>query len=72
MLDMGFEPQIRALLNEIPTAPTRQTVFFTATWPKEVQLLALEFLTSPVLISAGNDSYTMLFVRNRPLDRLVF
>ena len=53
MLDMGFEPQIRSIINDLPVAPTRQTVFFTATWPKEVQMLALDFLEQPVLITAG-------------------
>ncbi|XP_057986129.1 DEAD-box ATP-dependent RNA helicase 40 isoform X2 [Hevea brasiliensis] len=33
MLDMGFEPQIRKIVNEIP--PRRQTLMYTATWPKE-------------------------------------
>ena len=32
MLDMGFEPQIRTILKYIPGQ--RQTLFFTATWPK--------------------------------------
>ncbi len=37
MLDMGFEPQIAQLLQE--TDPEkRQTLCFTATWPKEVQV----------------------------------
>lgn len=31
----------------------RQNVFFSATWPKEVQLLASEFLNNPVMITAG-------------------
>jgi len=52
MLDMGFEPQIRTIINQIP--PERQSVFFTATWPKEVQSLASEFLTDPVHISVGD------------------
>lgn len=52
MLDMGFEPQIRAIIDNIPD--DRQTVFFTATWPREVQTLALEFLKSPVLITVGS------------------
>ena len=34
MLDMGFEPQIRKILQHIPGQ--RQTLFFTATWPREV------------------------------------
>jgi ATP-dependent RNA helicase DDX5/DBP2 len=34
MLDMGFEPQIRKIVGHIPR--DRQTLFFTATWPREV------------------------------------
>ncbi|CAM9155607.1 unnamed protein product, partial [Discosporangium mesarthrocarpum] len=51
MLDMGFEPQIRTIIAETPLK--RQTLFFTATWPKEVQRLASEFLRSPVRINIG-------------------
>ena len=42
MLDMGFEPQIRQIVAHVP--PERQTLFFTATWPREVRRLASEFL----------------------------
>jgi superfamily II DNA/RNA helicase len=34
MLDMGFEPQIQRIVSRLP--PHRQTLFFSATWPKEV------------------------------------
>lgn len=42
MLDMGFEPQIRSIVDKIPK--TRQTMLFSATWPKEIQRLARDFL----------------------------
>lgn len=52
---MGFEPQIRQIIDQLPTAAHgRQTLFFTATWPKEVQSLAAEFLTNPIQINIGN------------------
>jgi ATP-dependent RNA helicase DDX5/DBP2 len=38
MLDMGFEPQIRKIVSQI--RPDRQTLMFSATWPKDVQRLA--------------------------------
>lgn len=41
MLDMGFEPQIRKIISMI--RPDKQTLLFSATWPKEVQQLALDF-----------------------------
>ena len=53
MLDMGFEPQIRQVVEFIPKE--RQTLFFTATWPKEIQNLAAEFLTNPIRISIGEN-----------------
>lgn len=52
MLDMGFEPQIRTIVRFIPA--NRQTLFFTATWPKEVRRIASEFLTDPCIIYVGN------------------
>ncbi|KDO33612.1 hypothetical protein SPRG_01601 [Saprolegnia parasitica CBS 223.65] len=52
MLDMGFEPQIRKIIAEIPTQ--RQTLLFSATWPKAIQKLAREFLTNPVQVEMGD------------------
>jgi len=40
MLDMGFEPQIRQVVRNMKGK--RQTQFYSATWPKEVQRLALD------------------------------
>lgn len=42
MLDMGFEPQMRQIISQI--RPDRQTVMWSATWPKEVRNLARDFL----------------------------
>jgi len=52
MLDMGFEPQIRKILAKIPRH--RHTLFFTATWPKEVRQLASEILHKPYKVMIGN------------------
>ncbi|CAK0872940.1 unnamed protein product, partial [Prorocentrum cordatum] len=52
MLDMGFEPQIRKILKEVPQK--RQTLFFTATWPKEVRKLAEDFLYKPFKVQIGD------------------
>jgi len=38
----SFEPQIRKIVGQI--RPDRQTLFFTATWPKEVEGIARDFL----------------------------
>jgi len=42
MLDMGFEPQIRKVLSQI--RPDRQMLMWSATWPKDVQRLATDFM----------------------------
>ena len=52
MLDMGFEPQIRAVVQHVPKE-TRQTLLFSATWPKEIQRLAFDFLSDPIQINVG-------------------
>ena len=53
MLDMGFEPQIRKIINGgIPQQ--RQTLFYTATWPRAVRSLAYEFLRTPVQVEVGD------------------
>ncbi|KAF0690357.1 Aste57867_18244 [Aphanomyces stellatus] len=52
MLDMGFEPQIRSIVAQIPTQ--RQTLLFSATWPKSIQKLAREFLRAPVQVNMGD------------------
>ncbi|KAK6129344.1 hypothetical protein DH2020_036917 [Rehmannia glutinosa] len=46
MLDMGFEPQIRKIVKEVPSR--RQTLMYTATWPKEVRRIAADLLVNPV------------------------
>lgn len=40
MLDMGFEPQIRRIVEKdtMPTTGDRQTLMFSATFPKEIQV----------------------------------
>jgi len=53
MLDMGFEPQLRQIVGQI--RPDRQTLMFTATWPKEVQAIARDFLKEePIQVNIGS------------------
>ncbi|KAG5884650.1 hypothetical protein JTB14_005395 [Gonioctena quinquepunctata] len=52
MLDMGFEPQIRKILSQV--RPDRQTLMWSATWPKEVKKLAADFMNNPVQINIGS------------------
>ena len=44
MLDMGFLPDMRAILAGCAPAERRQTAMFSATWPMAIQKLAIEFL----------------------------
>lgn len=45
MLDMGFEPQIRTIVEQMdmPPAGTRQTLLFSATFPNDIQVCLLLF-----------------------------
>ncbi|XP_067008546.1 uncharacterized protein [Anabrus simplex] len=52
MLDMGFEPQIRKIIEQI--RPDRQVLMWSATWPKEVQTLAEDFLTDYAQLNIGS------------------
>jgi superfamily II DNA/RNA helicase len=52
MLDMGFEPQIRTIIEQI--RPDRQVLMWSATWPKEVQSLARDFLNDYIQVNIGS------------------
>uniref|UniRef100_A0A383VGU6 RNA helicase n=1 Tax=Tetradesmus obliquus TaxID=3088 RepID=A0A383VGU6_TETOB len=83
MLDMGFEPQIRELLSHMPggeaaqplkqgepAPPQRQTLFFSATWPKEVQHIARQLCRNdPVRVFVGNVQEKL--VANKDVTQLV-
>ncbi|KAL4930176.1 DEAD/DEAH box RNA helicase [Aspergillus undulatus] len=54
MFDMGFEPQVMKILSNI--RPDRQTVLFSATFPRNMEALARKTLTKPVEIVVGGRS----------------
>ena len=55
MLDMGFEKDIRQIVQCMGASAERQTMLFTATWPKSVQRIAADLLKSDrVKITVGN------------------
>merc|ERR1719229_1983415 len=57
MLDMGFEPQIRKIVSQI--RPDRQTLMWSATWPKEIQRLARDFCREdPIKLTIGTEELT--------------
>ncbi|KAJ7047496.1 P-loop containing nucleoside triphosphate hydrolase protein [Mycena alexandri] len=54
MFDMGFEPQVMKIINNI--RPDRQTVLFSATFPKQMDGLARKILHKPLEITVGGRS----------------
>uniref|UniRef100_A0A1J3G9V7 RNA helicase n=1 Tax=Noccaea caerulescens TaxID=107243 RepID=A0A1J3G9V7_NOCCA len=64
MFDMGFEPQITRIIQNI--RPSRQTVLFSATFPRQVESLARKVLNKPVEIQVGGRS-----VVNKDITQLV-
>ncbi|CAL1715175.1 unnamed protein product [Somion occarium] len=55
MLDMGFEPQIRRIVQgeDMPGVQDRQTLMFSATFPRDIQMLARDFMKDYVFLSVG-------------------
>ena len=73
MLDMGFEPQIREIVqgHDMPGSKDRQTLMFSATFPKEIQILAADFLRDYIFLSVGrvgstseNITQTIMYVED--------
>jgi superfamily II DNA/RNA helicase len=56
MLDMGFIPDIERICGLLP--PARQTLFFSATMPPEIQKLTQRFLTNPERIEVSTQATT--------------
>ena len=56
MLDMGFEPQIKKIVSQI--RPDRQTCMWSATWPKEVRMLAEQYQHNWIQVNIGSTDLT--------------
>jgi superfamily II DNA/RNA helicase len=63
MLDMGFIPDIERICKLLPF--TRQTLFFSATMPPEIQRLTAQFLHNPARIEASRTSSTAESIEQR-------
>ena len=68
MLDMGFIPDIERILKRLPER--RQTLFFSATMPKEIQRLVDTFLKNPERVEVSRpasaaETITQLMVRTK-------
>jgi ATP-dependent RNA helicase DDX5/DBP2 len=58
MLDMGFLPQVQQIIEHIKSK--RQTLLWSATWPKEVEELSKKVCKNdPVMIKVGSESLTV-------------
>lgn len=51
MLDMGFAPQIKKIMEKVPKH--RQTMLFSATMPNEIVKIAQSYLTSPLRVEVA-------------------
>ena len=67
MLDMGFEPQVREICSQIRS--DRQTMMFSATWPKEIEALAKAFMRDFLRVHIGS---TELLANPDVAQRFVF
>ncbi len=65
MLDMGFIPDIERICKMLPF--TRQTLFFSATMPPEIEGLAAKFLHNPVEIAVAKSATTSETITQRAI-----
>lgn len=54
MFDMGFEPQVMKIVNNV--RPNKQTVLFSATFPRQMEALARKVLKKPLEVTVGGRS----------------
>ncbi len=63
MLDMGFIPDIERICKILP--PRRQTLFYSATMPPEIQRLVDQFLKDPVRVEVARPATTAKTITQR-------
>ncbi len=76
MLDMGFAPQIKQILRNVPTQ--RQTMLFSATMPQEIVQIATSYMRMPVRVEvapagtmAERVTHELFFVNKEDKQRLL-
>jgi ATP-independent RNA helicase DbpA len=52
MLEMGFQPAVDAIVEQTPN--TRQTLLFSATYPREIEAVAARILRQPVRVEVAS------------------
>ena len=66
MLEEGFKDAVKKIVRAMPTSGSdRQTLMFTATWPRTVRKLADTYMTEPVRIGIGDNPDGELRANNR-------
>jgi ATP-dependent RNA helicase RhlE len=63
MLDMGFINDVNKIIEELPVQEKRQTLFFSATMPPEIQKLSNTILKDPVRVAVTPVSSTVDAIR---------
>jgi len=66
MLDIGFAPQLLQILEHLPKE--RQTLFFSATMPPEIERMAKKFSQNPKRVSVGEISKPVELIRQRVIE----
>lgn len=65
MLDMGFEPQIRKIVQKLNMPKSRQTIMTSATFPPDVQHLAQDFMQNYTFMAVGRVGGTVSTIQQR-------
>lgn len=61
MLDMGFQEEMEKILSEVPK--TRQTVFFSATFPNSIVTLSRTYQRNPVTVKIDDPERSRVDIR---------
>ncbi len=59
MLDMGFIPDIRRILRQLPPREQRQTMLFSATLSEDVMRLASQWMRNPDIVEVESETVTV-------------
>ncbi|XP_012506757.1 PREDICTED: probable ATP-dependent RNA helicase DDX46 [Propithecus coquereli] len=69
MFDMGFEPQVMRIVDNV--RPDRQTVMFSATFPRAMEALARRILSKPIEVQVGGRSVVCSDVEQQVVSLLL-
>jgi len=56
MLDMGFQKDVEKIMSQI--RPDRQSLLWSATWPKEIQDISSRYMADPIRVQIGSVELT--------------